>query len=136
REGNAGSVTVDHQVKYAGNAAAHLFKAEGPGGVQLSTRNAIAVTPGLRYRVNCQLRTANSTGAQAYWMVSATDETGSPMPGANLFGRFVKGNQDFQPLPFEFVAPPGAVAIRLHFLVSLPGELEAWVDDVSFEQVQ
>lgn len=135
-EGNSGSVTLDKQVKYAGEASCHLYKAEGPGGVHLETQDAFAVTPGLKYRVNCQLKIANSTGAQAYWMISATDNEGNSVLSNNFFAGFVKDNQDFKPLPYEFVAPPGAVAIRIHFLVAFPGKMDAWVDDFSFEEVK
>ncbi|MCE5238540.1 DUF6067 family protein [bacterium] len=135
-EGNGGSITLDAQVKYAGKASCHLYKAEGPGGVHLETRDVLAVTPGQKYRVNCQLKIVNSTGAQAYWMISATDNEGTSVLSNNLFAGFVKTNQDFTPLPYEFVVPPGAVAIRLHFLVAFPGSMDAWVDDFRFEEVR
>ncbi|NUQ00532.1 MAG: hypothetical protein HUU35_11825, partial [Armatimonadetes bacterium] len=135
-EGNAGSVSLDQEVKFAGQAACRLSKAEGPGGVHLETQNSIVITPGRRYRLNGQLKIANSTGAQAYWMVGATDNEGASVLSNNLFAGFVKENQDWKPLPFEFEAPAGAVAIRVHFLVAFPGSMDAWLDEVTLEEVK
>jgi hypothetical protein len=134
--GNAGTIELDKQVKFTGNGSCHLYKAEGPGGVHLEAQDVFAVTPGKKYRVNGQVRIANSTGAHAYWMVSAFDNEGNSVLSNNLFSGFVSKAQDFNPLPYEFVAPPKAVAIRLHFLAAFPGRMDVWVDDVGFEKVE
>ena len=108
----------------------------GPRRAHLETQDVFAATPGLKYRVNCQLKIANSTGAQAYWMISATDNEGNSVLSNNLFTGFLKADQDWTPSRDAFVAPPGAVAIRIHFLLAFPGKMDAWVDDMSFEQVK
>ncbi len=132
-EGNQGTIALDPQTRFAGRASCHLHKADGPGGVMIQTEDVFAVQPGRKYRVNCRLKIANSTGAQAYWMISATDNEGASVLTNNLFAGFLKANQDWQPLPYEFTAPPGAAVVRLHFLVAFPGRMDAWVDDFSFE---
>ena len=61
---------------------------------------------------------------------------GNSVLSNNFFAGFLKENQDWKPLPYEFVAPPGAVVIRIHFLVAFPGQMDAWVDDFTFEEVK
>jgi hypothetical protein len=95
----------------------------------------LAVEPGAKYRVNCKLKIAHSTGAKAYWMISAVDNEGTSVLKNNLFAGFLQKDQDWTPLPFEFTAPPGAAVIRIHFLVAFPGVMDAWIDGVTFERV-
>lgn len=135
-EGNDGSVTEDRGTKFAGQASCHLHKADGPGGVMVQSDDVFKVEAGKRYRVNCQLKIANSTGAQAYWMISAMDREGNNVLSNNLFAGFVKENQDWRPLPYEFDCPPGAAVVRIHFLVAFPGQMDAWIDEVTLEQIK
>ncbi len=135
-EGNQGSVEVDTTTRFSGQASCHLHKVEGPGGMMVQTEDVLAVEPGAKYRVNCRLKIAHSTGAKAYWMISAVDNEGTSVLKNNLFAGFVQKDQDWAPLPFEFTAPPGAAVIRIHFLVAFPGVMDAWIDDVTFERLQ
>lgn len=134
-EGNAGEVELDRQVKFSGTASCHLHKAGGPGGVMVSTDDVFRVEPGKKYRANCQLKIAHSTGAKAYWMISMQDAEGRPVGTSNLFSGFLTQDQDWRPCPFEFEPLPGTVAIRLHFLVAFPGVADAWVDDFTLEEL-
>lgn len=101
----------------------------------ISTDDVFRVEPGKKYRANCQLKIAHSTGAKAYWMISMQDAEGRPVGASNLFSGFLTEDQDWQPCPFEFEPLSGTVAIRLHFLVAFPGMADAWVDDFTLEEL-
>jgi hypothetical protein len=133
-EGNTGGIDLDKDVKFSGTASCHLHKAEGPGGVMISTDDVFLVEPGKKYRATCQLRIAHSTGAKAYWMISMQDAEGNTVGTNNLFHGFLTADQDWTPLPFDFEPLPGTAVIRLHFLVAFPGVAEAWVDDFTLEE--
>ncbi|MBI3922810.1 MAG: carbohydrate binding domain-containing protein, partial [Armatimonadetes bacterium] len=135
-DGNTGYAVADKETKSSGNASCHLHKVDGPGGVMIQTDDVFQVEPGKKYRVNCQVKIANSTGAQAYWMISALDSEGNSVLTNNLFAGFIKENQDWKPLPFEFPTPAGAAVIRLHFLVAFPGVADVWVDEVELKEAK
>jgi hypothetical protein len=97
-EGNAGSGSLDREVKFAGTASCHLRKVDGPGGMMVQTNDVFRILPGLKYRVSAQVRIANSTGAKAYWMLGPTDADGERVSDNNLFYGFLAQNQEWQPL--------------------------------------
>jgi hypothetical protein len=132
-EGNTGTVEVDRQVKYSGQASCRLHKAEGPGGVMVQTEDVFAVDPAKKYRVTCQVKIAKATGAKAYWMVAPVDGEGHPTATNNIFSGFLTANQDWKAMPLEFQPPPGTAVVRLHFLVAFPGAADVWIDDVRLE---
>ena len=121
RRQRAGTVEVDRQVKFSGQASCHFHKPAGPGGVMIQSDDLLSVVPGKKYRTSCQVRIANGTGAKAYWMIAPLDAEGRPSAKNNLFHGFLTANQDWKPLVFEFEPPPGTAVIRLHFLVAFPG---------------
>ena len=133
-EGNQGTVTLDKEVHFAGSASVHLRKVEGPGGVWLAADDAFAAQAGKKYRLTCQLKIANSTGAQAYWMVAPQDAEGVTVVNNNLFGGFLKADQDWKPLAFDFEAPAGTAVLKVFFLVAFPGTADVWVDDFRIEE--
>ncbi len=135
-EGNTGSISLDTTTRFSGNASCHLHKVAGPGGMMIQTEDVFSIEPGKKYRTNCQLRIANSTGAKAYWMISMLDAEGNTVGTNNLFAGFLEKDQDFKPLPFEFQPLAGTAVIRVHFLVAFPGVMDAWVDDFSLEEVK
>jgi hypothetical protein len=134
-EGNTGTVALDRDTKRTGDASCHLKKVDGPGGVMVQTDDVFRVTPGRKYRADCQVRIANSTGAKSYWMISQLDSLGNPVGTNNLFHGFLTADQDWTPLPFEFVPAENVVAVRLHFLIAFEGVADTWVDDFSLEEV-
>jgi hypothetical protein len=135
-EGNTGSVTLDKETKFAGAASCRLHKTAGPGGVMVQTDDVFLVEPGRTYRANCRLKIAGASGAKAYWMLSPLDVQGNTVGKNNLFSGFVAGNQDWKEQPFDFQAPAGTAAIRVHFLVAFPGAMDAWIDDLTLAPVK
>ena len=129
-EGSEGTVEVDRQVKFSGQASCHFRKPDGPGGIMPQSDDALSVVPCKKYRASCQVRIANGTGAKAYGMIAPLDAEDRPSAKNNLFRGFLAGNQDWKPLVFEFEPPPGTAVIRLHFLVAFPGTADVWINDV------